>query len=95
MADTTRASRPPKSSSSKSSGGKIMGIDSKTFYIVGGAAVLIGFLYFYMKSKQQPQGQGSSQGKKQGARQRNYSPTGLTREHIVIWNRGHSGHRHG
>jgi|SRR5215469_9379522 len=93
---STKASRPPSSSSKSGGKKKIMGMDQSTVFIVGGAAVGLGFLYFYMKSKQQPQGQGQGQGKKnqQGARRANYSPTGLTREHIVIWQRGHSGHRH-
>lgn len=90
MADTTRSSKPPAKGGKKS--GQIMGLDRNTFFMVGAAVVVLGFFYFYMKSKQQPQGQG--QGGAKNARKANNSPTGLQREHIVIWHAGHSGHKH-
>lgn len=90
MADSTRSSRPPAKSGGK--GKQIMGLDRNTFFMVGAAVVVLGFFYFYMKSKQQPQGQGQGQAK--NARKANQSPTGLTREHIVLWQAGHSGHKH-
>lgn len=91
MAEQTRASRPPGKSSG--SGGKIMGLDRTTFFIVLAGAVVVGYIYFRSKSSSQSSS-GSGSGQKSGARKANYSPTGLTREHIVIWQRGHSGHKH-
>lgn len=88
---STKASNPPAKSGGKKSG-QIMGLDRNTFFMVGAAVVVLGFFYFYMKSKQQPQGQG--QGGAKNARKANTSPTGLTREHIVLWQAGHSGHKH-
>lgn len=88
---STGASKPPAKGGGKKSG-QIMGLDRNTFFIVGAAVVVLGLFYFYMKSKQQPQGQG--QGGAKNARKANYSPTGLTREHLVIWQAGHSGHKH-
>lgn len=92
MADSTRSSKPPAKGGKKS--GQIMGLDRNTFFMVGAAVVVLGFFYFYEKSKQQPQGQGQGKGQAKNARKANYSPTGLTREHIVIWQAGHSGHKH-
>lgn len=78
-------------------GKKIMGVDQKTFFIVGGAALGLGLLYFYMKGKQTPQsGQGQGQGSKNPRRSGpygNYGPTGLNREHIVLHVHDNQGHK--
>lgn len=76
------------------SGKKIMGVDQKTFFIVGGLALGGGLLYFYFKGKQTPQSGQGGQGKG-NARRGNYSPTGLTREHIVLHVQDHHGHKRG
>lgn len=88
---TTRAAAPP----AKTSGGgekQILGMKQSTVFIVGGLALGGGLLYFYFKGKQTPQsGQGSGQGKGK----RPTSPTGLTREQLVLHIHDHQGHRRG
>lgn len=85
----TRAAAPP----AKSGGGEkqIMGMKQSTVFIVGGLALGAGLLYFYFKGKQTPQNQGGGQGKGQ----RPTSPTGLTREQLVLHIHDHQGHRRG
>lgn len=95
MADrrtATRAAAPP---AQKSGGGEkqIMGMKQSTVFIVGGLALGAGLLYFYFKGKQTPQ-QGQGGGGK-GKGQRPTSPTGLTREQLVLHIHDHQGHRRG
>lgn len=79
MADTTtRASRPP-----ASGGKKVLGLDP-WMWAVGGAAIILGYLYIKSKSSQQ-QGTGS------GAPRQGGSPTGLTADSFKIWIRDHHG----
>lgn len=92
MADrrtATRAAPPPKAGGGEK---QIMGMKQSTVFIVGGLALGGGLLYFYLKGKQQPQ-QGQGQGKGQGQRRRPTSPTGLTREQLVLHIQDHQGHR--
>jgi len=71
---------------------KIMGLNRTTVFVVGGAALGLGLLYFWLKGRQQPQ-QGQGQGQGQG---RPGSPTGLRREDLHIWINDHGRHhRHG
>lgn len=90
---TTRAARPPARPPGGGGDKKIMGMDQKTVFIVGGLALGGGLLYFYFKGKQTPQ-QGQGQGKGQQKR-RPASPTGLTREQLVLHIHDHQGHRRG
>jgi hypothetical protein len=71
-------------------GGKkeIFGLPRTTVFVVGGAALGLGLLYFYLKGKKQP-AQGQGQGQKAPG-----SPTGLTREQFVIWTQDHGRHHH-
>jgi hypothetical protein len=82
MADAPAASAgaPP----AKGKGDKILGMD-KTGFIVLAAAVGVGMLWFLTKGKSQNQGSGQGGGG-------HHSPTGLKREHLVIWVRNHGGH---
>lgn len=94
MASPAPVTRPSGGAQGGQGGGgkKIMGVDRTTFFIVGGGALGLGLLYFFIKGKQaKGQGQGGGQGSGQG------SPTGLRREHLVIWINQHGRHggRHG
>jgi len=83
---STRAGAPPAKAGGKPGGDKILGID-KTGFIVLVGAVGVGMIWFLTKGKSQSQG-GSGQGSGGG-----HSPTGLQRQHLVIWVRDHGGHR--
>jgi len=81
-APATKAGAPP----GKKGGDKILGMD-KTGFIVLAGAVGVGMIWFLTKGKSQNQ-PGSGGGGKGG----HQSPTGLKREHLVIWVRNHGGH---
>lgn len=79
MADTTRAGRP----SAPAKGKEFLGLPT-WMWAVGGAAVILGYLYIRSKSSQQP-GQGSGTPRQGGG------PTGWTSDTFKIWVRDHHG----
>lgn len=70
-------------------GKKLMGLNRTTVFVVGGAALGLGLLYFYLQGKK-TQGQGQGQGT---TAQAPGSPTGLRREDIHIWINDHGRHK--
>lgn len=66
-----------------------MGLNRTTVFVVGGAALGLGLLYFYLQGKKT---QGQGQGQKQTAPG---SPTGLSRENLVIWIKDNGRHHKG
>lgn len=89
MAKAAPVTRPSGPQGEGGGGKKIMGLNRTTVFVVGGAALGLGLVYFYLKGKNQPtQGQGG-----QGTGQAPGSPTGLRRQDLVIWVKSHGGHK--
>lgn len=89
MADATPGTGAGAPPGKKGGDGKILGMD-KTGFIVLVGAVGVGMIWFLTKGKSQNQG-GSGSGQSGG----HHSPTGLKRQHLVIWVKDHGGHGRG